>query len=51
MREEGKGREMKMDVINAIEVEPLRKRSSCLEFTGFGGAGCMRVRNVKSEEK
>jgi hypothetical protein len=35
-----RGRERKgneMNVINAIEVEPLRKRSSCLECTGLEG--------------
>jgi hypothetical protein len=33
------GKKMKMDVINATEVKPLRKRSSCLEFTGLEGLG------------
>ena len=38
---------MKMDAINAIDVEALRERSSCLEIAALDGVECENVRNVK----
>ena len=42
--------EMRMDAINAIEVEPSRECSSYLETIALEGLKCENIRNVKSDE-